>query len=112
MIEILHRTGFVAGLMLQSEVLIREQDYEALAMVNSDSLADAWNLSQNATRDWLKNEQVIPLIKRPESRSSTIGDVFRVNGELHIVLPEGYKLIAWGETVDMRPDFLKGRDKE
>ena len=106
MIDIFQRTGLVAGIVFEKDLQIRQEDYRLVARVDSDSIGDAWNLTQNGAGNWVKAGEVEPLVEDECCRSSSIGDVFSVNGQLQVVLFEGYAPIEWGDTVTPGPSFL------
>ncbi|RDV11899.1 hypothetical protein DXT99_23635 [Pontibacter diazotrophicus] len=106
MIEVYHRVNYEPNIVLEADVQINQEDYEAVAEIDSDAVGDAWNLTQNGYSSWVKGRHVKALLPGDSRRSSSIGDVFSVNGQLQVILFEGYAPIEWGAKVDFRPSFM------
>lgn len=63
-------------------------DYELVAYVETDDKGVAYELTNHIHQEWWKNEGVRCM---KETRSTSVGDVMEVNGELWRVEPLGYK---------------------
>lgn len=63
-------------------------DYELVAYVETDDKNLAYELTNHIHQEWWKNEGVRCM---KETRSTSVGDVMEVNGELWRVEPLGYK---------------------
>lgn len=99
MIEVFHRVNYDPNIVFENEFEIKPADYEKVAEIDSDSLEDAWSLTQNNDHDWIKNQHVKYLGKAHDCRSTSIGDVFSVNGQLETVMPMGYVSFRWGDNI-------------
>ena len=99
MIEVFQRINYAPNIVFEDAFEIKPTDYEKVAEIDSNSLGDAWNLTQNNDRDWTKNKHVKYLVKAPDCRSTSIGDVFSINGQLEMVMPLGYVSLNWGDKI-------------
>lgn len=107
MIDIFHRANYVPNIMFESDFCLIKDDFIKVAVIDSDDLGDAWNLTQHSDVYLTERENVDALVEGVFCRSSSVGDVFSVNGMLYLVLPVGYKIFSWGDEVTLRPSFFK-----
>ena len=105
MIEVFHRIDYDPNIIFEKDFEIKLADYEKVAEIDSDHVGDAWHLTQNSDRNWIKSKKVKVIGNEPDYRSTSIGDVFAVNGQLEVVLPEGYSIFQWGDKIDFYPKF-------
>lgn len=66
-------------------------DYELVAYVETDSKDKAYELTNHIMQEWWKNPEVRCM---KETRSTSVGDVMEVSGELWKVEPLGYKKLS------------------
>ncbi|KAA5539658.1 hypothetical protein [Adhaeribacter rhizoryzae] len=99
MIEVLHRINYDPNIVFENGLEVKHSDYEKVAEIDSDALADAWALTQNNDRDWINNRHVKYFGKATDCRSTSIGDVFSMNGCLEMVMPLGYVSFHWGDNI-------------
>jgi hypothetical protein len=99
MIEVFQRLNYDPNIVFENELEINQTEYEKVAEVDSDSLEDAWSLTQNTDRDWINNLHVKYLGQAQDCRSTSIGDVFAINGQLEMVMPLGYVSFNWGDKI-------------
>ena len=65
------------------------QGYIEVAQVNTDSLGEAFELTNHIESDWTTNKGVQATIG--DHRSSSVGDIFVTGaGEVHLVAPMGF----------------------
>ncbi|WP_276499851.1 hypothetical protein [Pontibacter litorisediminis] len=107
MVEIFHRTPYSSSVTFEEEAKIDKKDYQLVARMNVGTVGDAWNLSQNGIREWIRIKEVEPLVDVPSCRSTSISDVFALNGKLHLVMMDGYKSIEWGDVADFTEAFKR-----
>ena len=105
MIDVFHKANYDPDIMFESDLQINRDDFVKVAVIDSDDVGDAWNLTQHTDTDWTKRSNVDALVEGA-CRSSSVGDVFAVNGALHLILPIGYKIFSWGEAITLKPSFL------
>jgi len=105
MIEVFHRKDYSPNIIFEKDLEIKLADYEKVAEIDTEYVGDAWHLTQNSDRSWIKRNEVKLIGSEPDYRSSSIGDVFSINGRLQVVLPEGYSYINWGAKVCFYPQF-------
>jgi len=107
MIEVFHRKTYSPNILFEEDLEIKLADYEKVAVIDSDYVSDAWHLTQNSDGSWIKRKEVKVLGNEADYRSTSIGDVFAVNGQLEVVLPDGYQVFQWGDRIDFYPKFSK-----
>lgn len=64
-------------------------DFELVATVETADLDVAFQLTNHIEGLWWENNWVT-LIGQPKHRSSSVGDVFELNGDYHLVAPVGF----------------------
>jgi hypothetical protein len=70
-------------------------DFELIATVETDDLEHAFERTNTIEHYWGENEEVEILVDRG-CRSSSVGDVFELNGEAHQVASCGFVKIEKG----------------
>lgn len=67
----------------------RAGEYEKVATVATDSLNEAYDLTNSGSYHWDENPGVVAMPGR-QRRSTAVGDVVEVLGRLYIVAPSGW----------------------
>ena len=62
--------------------------YELVALVDTNDLEEAWELTNHVDSDWTKGDKV--LVDNDGERSSMVGDVFERNGWFGVVDMAGF----------------------
>lgn len=65
-------------------------DYNLVATVDSDSLDDAYTLTNSINHGWWENENVTSNFKEDGCRSTMMGDIIRMNDETYVVAYAGF----------------------
>ncbi len=112
MVEVYLRKNYDPNIIFESNYLISEYDYEKVAEIDNVQLEGIYNITQNGDRDWIRAKNIRATSELDNCRSSSIGDIFAVNGQLSIIMPLGYKTIRWGDSVSFEPgSFKKAKSK-
>ncbi len=80
------------GNIEQALVAMSKDEYSHVATVEGDDLEDAWCLTNHIESDWTKNDGVKP--ERGDHRSSSVGDIFVVDGKPRIVARCGFEELS------------------
>ncbi len=94
MITVFHNktTDFFTDL---NNVLVVDLDF--VAEVQTNSLDEAYKLTQNIDEAWVKNWQVRPNLNQAQYRSTSVGDVLQKGTDFYIVQRLGfYRVIKRG----------------
>ena len=76
----------------------QDQSYRLVALVEAHSLEEAFRLTNHIEGDWRKNALVKSVSDIP-SRSTSVGDVITVNGQIWLVDQAGFRQVT-SEEVD------------
>lgn len=68
---------------------IPEKLLTKVAEVDSNDREKAFELTNHTDHDWTRNKEVTPLVSNP--RSTSVGDVFEIDGKFFMVASRGYK---------------------
>jgi len=110
MVEIYLRRDYDPNIIFKNDFEVNIADYQKVAEVNAADLAAAWHLTQNDNKDWTTKDGVKVVGKKESYRSSSIGDVFSIDGQLQIIMPLGYELLNWGDKVSFYANFMSSND--
>lgn len=68
--------------------------FQAVASVNTDILAEAYNLTNHIGYDWTTNGRVNVLVDSNTVRSTSISDVLEMDGRFYVVAALGFAEIT------------------
>ena len=71
----------------------KRDDYKLVAEVDANDLDKVYARTQNIDSSWTKNSIVSTNL--PQCRSTSVGDMIEVNGQLHMVDMIGFKNVQW-----------------
>ena len=74
------------------------EEYEKVAVVEADSVADTFRITNHIDSDWTRNPEVIEVLK-PNSRSTSVGDIVEdEDGNLMYCAPCGWESVIRSEV--------------
>lgn len=71
---------------------INLDSFQLVAVVNSNDLDQAFELTNHIDKSWLENDGLMPMVK--EARSTSIRDIMEIDGEFYMLLPRGFKKVT------------------
>jgi hypothetical protein len=94
MVTVYHNKNFLDYMILFDDELAKEkanhltpQELVPVAEVETDSLEEAYRLTNHLDKSWYENHGVKTLLK---SRSTSVGDVLHINGKQFLVAMCGF----------------------
>jgi hypothetical protein len=76
--------------------------FKLIAVINTDSLGEAFRLSNTIEQPWWTNDGVSVMAEGDGFRNTSVGDVLVTRDyKLHVVMPAGFKTLPAG------PQFIK-----
>lgn len=94
MIKVFHSSGlpFERGDELLDWARKNRKQYSLVAIVSTNDLEKAWGLTNSFKDHWSSNKGVRAVNLTPnQERSSSVGDIFSVDGEEHVVMSAGFE---------------------
>lgn len=112
MVEVYLRKNIDPNLIFEEDLKIVKEDYEKVAEIEdgNELLDGIYHKTQNQQTNWTRQEDIRLNIKKRKCRSSCIGDIFSVKGQLYLVVPFGYLPLEWGSSVRIKPDCFNKPD--
>ena len=102
MIKVYHNPQFLDNPFLRDPIIAAEiagsKDLELVANVDTNDLNKAFSLTNHIETDWRENEGVT-FVGKFNSRSTSVGDVFELDGVRHVVAACGFIAIENGVPV-------------
>ncbi len=102
MVEVYFYKGFTPGLINESDFVVNRDEYEKIAEIEADGYGEAYQIAQTVEKRWYRKKRAHMLDTTADYRSSYLGDIYVQENQMYIVLPVGFKLVNWGDTIDMR----------
>lgn len=65
--------------------------YEAVALVESDDLEEAWCLTNHVDEAWTDGPEDLVVARSDRERSSMVGDIFEVSDRFYVVTGCGFE---------------------
>jgi hypothetical protein len=92
MIEVYHNTEFLMYMQEETLEALSLGHFECVARVETDSLDEAYALTQNIDEPWHRNANVSATSRN--TRSTSVGDLVKKDGKYHVVESCGFKEIT------------------
>jgi pectate lyase len=96
MIKVYHNPNFHGCRMNvtqeNADIILKNDTLTLVAEVETDSLEDAYQLTNNIENSWVENEKVTAKVDR--GRSTSMGDVLEQDGKYHMVAGFGFAEIT------------------
>jgi hypothetical protein len=89
MIEVYHNTEFLMYMQQETLESLTLGHFECVARVETDSLDEAYALTQNIDQPWHRNTNVSAANR--STRSTSVGDLVKKDDKYHIVESCGFK---------------------
>ncbi len=95
MIQVYHNANAISGnpyisFFKNESITILDSQLTCVAEVNTDDLDVAYALTNTKEKYWWINELVIPRFSGIDCRSTSVGDVLKLNGIYYAVAPFGF----------------------
>lgn len=92
MVEVFHNTEFLMYMQEETLEALSSGHFECVARIDTDSLDEAYELTQNIDQPWTQNPKVATTFRN--IRSTSVGDLVRKDGVYHVVESCGFKEIT------------------